>query len=155
MTNEKFKRDLKQGQIYEKKALDYFEYESYNMKEGYFKEYDIELFDKEGKKILVEVKSDRLSCKTGNLCIEHKYKNNPSGIEATLADYWVYFVLYCKDGNTYGEVIKEECYVIPTNELKELVKNCRSVYGGDGRFSQMYLLKKSNCQKYIKNKINK
>jgi hypothetical protein len=154
MSSRKFTRDLKQGNFYEKKALDYFKWDKYTMSKGYFKEYDIKILDEEGNETKIEVKSDRLSSKTGNLCIEHKYKNKPSGIDATTADYWVYFVLYGKGGNIYADVEREECYVIPTKDLKELVQGCRSVWGGDGYNSQLYLLSKSQCSKYLK-KITK
>jgi hypothetical protein len=40
-------------------------------------------------------------------------------------------------------------YKIPVDELRELVKKCRSVRGGDGRRSQMYLLSMKGLKKYI------
>lgn len=149
MSNKKFARDLKQGNFYEKKALDYFNWKTYNITKGYFKDYDIQIFDENGDETKIEVKSDRLSSKTGNLCIEYEYKNNSSGINSTTADYWVYFVLYGKDGNIYNDIEREDCYIIPTNELKELIKNCRSVCGGDGYNSKLYLLPKDKCSKYL------
>ncbi len=46
-----------------------------------------EIFAK-GKK--VEVKTDRMTHKTGNVFIEYESRGKPSGIATTDADYWVY-----------------------------------------------------------------
>ena len=50
--------------------------------EGYCKEWDIFIPE---KKIGIEVKSDRISHKTGNIAIEYSYGGEPSGIETTRA----------------------------------------------------------------------
>jgi len=138
MTYNKFKKDLEQGHKYEKLALDYLDYDHFERKEGYFKEYDF-VFSKDGKEYKVEVKSDRQSAITGNMAIEYECNNKPSGLTSTTADFWMYFVVH-KD--------RDDCYKIPTNELKGLVKDCRKVRGGDGYKSKMYLLKISECKKY-------
>lgn len=140
MTYNKFQQNLKQGQKYEKESLKYFDYDTYNIMKGYFKDYDIELI-KDDKKTTVEVKSDRQSSITGNMAIECEYNNEPSGIASTKADYFVYFVVH-KD--------RDECYCFPTEELRNMVKSCRKVRGGDGYKSQMYLVKISDCGKYRK-----
>jgi hypothetical protein len=77
------------------------------------------------------------------MAIECEYNNQPSGIASTKADYFVYFVVH-KD--------RDECYCFPTEELRDIVKSCRKVRGGDGYKSQMYLVKISNCKKYRKYK---
>ena len=155
MFRKKFQQDLKQGHFYEKEALKYFEYDTYEQKEGYFKEYDF-TYTKDDETFKVEVKSDRLASRTGNLFIEFECRNKPSGIGATTADYWVYFILFCKNNNVYGgEVIKTECYVIPTDELKKLIKRCRIVSGGDDYASKGYLLNKNKCSKYLKSPLQK
>ena len=51
----KFKNDLKMGQLFEKKAKYYFSYDKIKYIEGYFKEYDV-IFTKDNKEIKVEVK---------------------------------------------------------------------------------------------------
>ena len=130
----KFHKDLKQGQKYETKCLEYLDYDSVIHKKGYFKEYDLTIF-KNGHPIKIEVKSDRQASKTGNLAIEYECNNNPSGITSTKADYWVYFVVYPD---------REECYKIPIDDLKNIIKDCRKVSGGDGYKSRMYLLNKNN-----------
>lgn len=138
MTYNKFKKDLAQGKKYELESLNYLDYDTYEMKEGYFKEYDL-IITKDNVDTKIEVKSDRQASFTGNMAIEYECNNKPSGLTSTTADYWLYFVVH-KD--------KDECYKIPTDELKELVKDCRKVRGGDDYKSRMYLLKINNCGKY-------
>ena len=138
MPYNKFEKDLAQGKKYEVESLNHLDYDTYEMKEGYFKEYDLTIF-KDGTPTKIEVKSDRQASSTGNMAIEYECKNKPSGLSATKADYWIYFVVH-KD--------KDECYKIPTDELRELVKDCRKVRGGDNYMSRMYLLKMDNCKKY-------
>jgi hypothetical protein len=143
----KFKRDLKQGKLYERLATEYFEWDNLYMSKGYFKEYDF-CCVKEGKKTYVEVKSDRLAGKTGNLCIEYEYKGKPSGINASTADYWMYFILKTVDGHPHSKVNRIEAYKIPSDDLRNIVKDCRSVMGGDGYNSKMYLVKKELVSQY-------
>ena len=138
MTYNKFKKDLAQGKKYELESLNYLDYDTYEMKEGYFKEYDL-IITKDNVDTKIEVKSDRQASITGNMVIEYECNNKPSGLTSTTADYWLYFVVH-KD--------KDECYKIPTDELKELVKDCRKVRGGDDYKSRMHLLKINNCGKY-------
>ena len=140
----KFYKDLRQGQIYEKKCLEYLDYDSVVHKKGYFKEYDLTIF-KDGTPIKIEVKSDRQASRTGNLAIEYECRKRASGITTTLADYWIYFIVHTD---------KEECYKIPIEDLKNLVKDCRKVSGGDNMESKIYLLNKNKREKYLIYKNN-
>ena len=144
MIYSKFQKQLKQGQRYEKEILKYLPHDTYHIKDGYFKDYDVELY-KDNIKSTVEVKSDRQAPLTGNMAIECEYNNQPSGITSTKADYFVYFVVH-KD--------RDECYCFPTEELREICKTSRKVSGGDGGRSKMYLVKISDCGKYRKYKNN-
>lgn len=135
-----FTKDLELGKKYEKIALEYLDYDSIEYTVGKFSEYDF-IVCKDNIEHKVEVKSDRLGFKTGNICIEYECRGKASGINKTTADYWLYFII--------SE--KTDCYKIPVVELKELVKNSRSVSGGDGKLAKMYLLKISSLDKY---KIN-
>jgi len=144
----KFDRDLIQGEFFEKEALKYIDYDEYKITEGYFKEYDI-IYMKDGNETKIEVKSDRLSSKTGNMCIEYAYKGYNSGINTTKADYYFYFVLHCKDNDIYKDIIKYDLYKIPVKKLIKLVKKCRKVRGGDNKDSYMYLLPVNICKKYL------
>lgn len=146
----KFKNDLLQGQIYEKKCLDYLDYDTVEYPPaGKFKDYDLTIIKKvEGKDIrtTIEVKSDRQASSTNNLCIEYECNNKPSGLTSTKADIWIYFIVF-KD--------YDECYKIPTDELKELVKGTKKVIGGDSNLSKMYLLNKNKLQNYLIYSIKK
>jgi hypothetical protein len=99
----KFKMNLNQGKKYEKIALEYLKYDTVEHIEGNFKEYDF-IISKDNIKYKYEVKSDRQASITGNLAIEYEYNKKPSGISSSLADFWIYFIVY-ED--------KEECYKIP------------------------------------------
>lgn len=133
-----FKKDLEFGKKYEKIAVEYLEYDNIKFMEGRFKEYDF-IIEKDNIKKYIEVKSDKLGYKTGNLAIEYESRGKPSGISATMADFWMYFII---ENNNYT------CYKIPVDELKEIIKNCFSVCGGDNRTSKLYLLKIDKIKKY-------
>ena len=149
----KFEKDLATGHEYEKRSLLYLDYDTHKFIQGYFKEYDLEII-KDGKKTTIEVKSDKQASLTGNLAIEYKCNKKPSGITTTTADFWIYFIVYDRiiDGVNHS---REECYKIPTEELRQLVKKCHKVSGGDGNRSRMYLLKKSAVRGYLINFKNK
>jgi len=128
-----FNLDLQFGNIYEKKLLDFIPNDSYIIKEGYFPYYDIEITkDNETKKY--EVKADRYTYKTGNIAIEYKCNNNPSGISITQSDFYAYYVV--KPYNIF------DLYIIPTNILKDEINRQtykRTIFGGDNKKSQMYI----------------
>jgi hypothetical protein len=83
-----------------------------------------------------EVKSDRLSEKTGNVYIEYESRGKASGIRTTQADYWVY------------KVSEKQAIVIQTDELKRKIavlvndgKARTGVKGGDNNTSLGFLIK--------------
>lgn len=135
----KFQSDLKLGQQYEKEALKLFEYDSYKISEGCFKDYDLLITTKDKKKLKVEVKADKMAKRTGNIAIEYECNNVPSGITTTRANIWIHYLV---DDNKY--------LYFKVKELKKLIKNAKSVRGGDGCRSRMYLLKVSELNDYIK-----
>ena len=132
-----FTNDLKLGKEYELKALKLFEYKSYVQSEGINKLYDLAINTINDDTIYVEVKSDRLAINTGNIVIEFECNKKPSGINATTAHYYVYFII---GSNTV--------YKIETNTLKEICKECRTVKGGDGYRSNMYIVPMKNLDNY-------
>jgi len=107
------------------------------------KGWDIDLeFGLQGEKLVeellktkskVEVKTDRMADKTGNVAVEYAYKGLPSGIATTEADVWA-FVLY------EGQVI----IFIDTDRLKRLARKYfkleRNVKGGDDNQSMLILI---------------
>jgi hypothetical protein len=132
---------LAMGQKFEKKALEYFTYDNAYFPKGNFKEYDFILDDD----IKVEVKSDCLAGKTGNLAIEYKCNDKASGITATTADFWIYFVRY-----DFNDLENFDVYKIP---IKKLRKKCKKYgvikSGGDNNRARMYLVKKEKFKKYL------
>lgn len=87
---------------------------------------------KDGK--LIEVKSDRLIHKTGNLFIEYRSRDKPSGLATTTANYWIYRM-----------DILDTAIIFPTELLKKV---CRVYYknnefkmkGGDNNTSEGFLI---------------
>jgi hypothetical protein len=87
---------------------------------------------KDGK--LIEVKSDRLIHKTGNLFIEYRSRDKPSGLATTTANYWIYRM-----------DMLDTAIILPTNLLKKV---CRVYYknnefkikGGDNNTSDGLLI---------------
>jgi hypothetical protein len=83
---------------------------------------------------LIEVKSDRLIHKTGNLYIEYKSRNKPSGLATTTANYWIYRM-----------DVLDAAILLPTESLKKV---CRVYYknnefkmkGGDNNTSEGFLI---------------
>lgn len=134
--NNNFLNDLKKGQIYELKATEYFDYEKVFFPKGHFSDYDFILDDN----IKVEVKSDRKASRSGFLSIEYQNNKCPSGIYATQADFYMYFINYEKH---------DEVFKIPTNELIKLCKTKgRKISGGDGNRARFYLINKLEVEKY-------
>lgn len=83
-----------------------------------------------------EVKTDRLSAKTGNIYIEYESRGKPSGIKTTQADYWVY------------KITEFKAIVIETEELKRVARQLildgkarSNVKGGDNNTSLGVLVK--------------
>jgi hypothetical protein len=138
-----FQKDLKLGLKYEVEILKYIKYDTYKQSTGIFKEYDIKTI-KDDIITKYEIKADRIAFKTNNLCIEYEYKNKPSGIETTKADYFGYFIL---KNNSH------DVYIIPTNNIKQSIKDKKykkSMSGGDGKKSKFYLFDLSIFQEFLK-----
>jgi len=135
-----FVSDLKLGNKYEKKALEYIDYDEYEIMKGKCKEYDI-IVKKNKRKIYYEVKCDRLTHKTGNIAIEYMCNKKPSGITSTRSTYWIYFVL--KDGKI------KDVYKLPVYIIRRVMGKFRSINGGDGWRSAMRLVPIEKFKKFI------
>jgi hypothetical protein len=125
-----FYEDRAMGEQYQTKLLDLIEHDSYEIAKGVFKAWDVKIVY-QGETVTFEVKADRRAAVTKNLAIEYACNGVPSGIAATEADYWVYFI----DGtNKY--------YLIQTDVIRAAIaaqKYKCTVRGGDGMRAQMYL----------------
>lgn len=137
MKKTNFYKDLEFGNKFEQEALKYFKFKDFKISKGKFKPYDIELIVEDDKKMFIEVKSDRIAHRTGNLAIEFECSGIPSGLTTTQAHKWIYFIEESK-----------EVFIIPVEKLRELISNCRVVSGGDGYRSKMYLLPKGKIADY-------
>lgn len=98
-----------------------------------------DIFDKEK----IEVKTDRLCIKTGNVFIEYKSRGKDSGIITTKARYWA--ICLWRDDKK-----KQTWVLIPTIKLKRLIRknSYRSVTGGDNGTSWGYLIPKEDLLKF-------
>jgi hypothetical protein len=146
MVRTKWEACLEQGLYYERELLKYIKYDSYETSEdkGLFLDWDIKTLYN-NKEETYEVKSDEISSRTGNICVEYASSGKPSGITSTKADYWVNFSLF---------PTRYELHIIPIDILREMIKNkqyVRSCKGGTGMRSEMYLISKASLAGY---KIN-
>lgn len=138
-----FKDDLKFGNIYEKKLINLIPNDNYKIMEGNFPFYDIEII-KDDINTKYEVKADRYTYKTNNIVIEYECRAKPSGINISQSNYYAYYVVNPNN--------KDDLYIIPTNDIKEYIKNRnykRIISGGDNGVSKMYIFDKNIFSKYI------
>jgi hypothetical protein len=136
----KFYECLDQGKIYEVETLKYLDYDSFSFNDN--NAYDIAII-KDDKKTLIEVKSEKLASKTGNICIEYYCRGKPSGISVTKAEYYFIYVVISD--------VKYRVFKVPTNDIKEMIKNklfIRDCIGGDNLASKMFLFSIKSLEKY-------
>lgn len=130
-----FKSDLTFGNNYETILINNITHEKCIRPEGYFKEYDFELFNNNNS-VKYEVKADRLGYKTNNIAIEYECNNKSSGITTTTADNIAYFVVDKKD------ITQFVLFIIPTKYIRQKIKEKYyrgDIRGGDNYLSRMYL----------------
>ena len=136
-----FHSDLAFGKLYEHILLDYIDYDEVEFAPaGVFSDYDVKI-KRDGLEGTYEVKADRLSAKTGNLCIEYQCNEKPSGIASTKALYYAYFVV--KGGS-------HDCYIIPVEELKKMIEDGKFRKGAtDYGRTRFFLIPKTVFTPYI------
>ena len=127
-TKDEFYKNVEKYKPNEKKAAellcDILNDNNYLLNDNKF--YDIEFIN---KKIFIEVKTDMRVKETGNFFIEYKYKNNDSGINISIAQF------FClSTDNQY--------YLIPTYILKKLIINKQTRFIGK-LFKEGYLVPKN------------
>jgi hypothetical protein len=131
-----FFKDLKLGNRYENELASYLTpfYKNINVIKEKCNFYDIICYTENDIEESYEVKSDRLSIKTGNLAIEYKSRNKNSGILTTKANFYAYYII--KNETEY------DLYIIPTEEIRNKINSKeykRTIKGGDNWSSEMYL----------------
>ena len=132
-----FLEDLKMGNQYELETLKFYTYTTYKLNNDY--KYDLLLDDN----IKIEVKADRMTYKTNNICIEYECNNKPSGISRSEASIYCYYVVKPDMGYDLYKIPVEDIKVMITNNLYK-----RSMNGGDGWRSKFYLFDISHFRKY-------
>jgi len=137
---------LKSAKKYEAETLKYLNFDTFEFNDT--SSHDIKII-KDGIETLIEVKSETLAYKTGNICIEYFCRGKPSGISVTKSEY--YYIYVVKDDKEY------RLFKIPVEDIKTIIKNklyIRECNGGDDMMSKMYLIKIDNIKNYeIKNII--
>jgi len=132
------------GKKYENDFVNLIEYDEYKFPEKeYHKPWDVEI-TKDGEITHFEVKADRRTFSTGNICIEFAYNGEDSGITSTTADYWV---LYVVNGDK-----TERIYLVPTDNLRQMItdkKYHKTINCGDGWKSRCYLFKETEFTEYL------
>lgn len=143
-----FAKDLKFGKIYEHIILKYLSTEDniqqFRMPKGKFKPYDI--LDT-STNIKYEIKSDRFTFITKNVCIEYQYKKQDSGISTTESDYYFYFVVNTQSTKSY-----ERVYKIPTEDIRKMIQHKlyhKTQNGGDAFQATFYLFRENLFYQYI------
>ena len=132
---EKFKKDLSHGEWGEKVIMFYLfcqGMEFVNFNDDY--RYDIKMYsDKHKREMLWEVKTDIYPEDTGNMAIEIRFKDKPSGISHTKAEWFAYY---------YRDIPFRNVWMIKVEELKKLIKenSFTIIKGGDDNQSQLVLI---------------
>ena len=112
--------------------------------DGNFKYYDFIIAE---TKTAYEVKRDHKSAETGNVVIEVKMYNKPSGLISTRADYWVFD-------------LPDEYLIIKPDRIKDCIlyhgiQQVRFVGNGDKEPKQAYLVKMDILRGYAKRCVTK
>ena len=133
-----FYEDLKDGKETENNVLAIIKkkYPKSYIIEGYFKDYDIYVPE---KNMGIEVKRDEKSKYTGNLVVEIEFNGKPSALSTTKADYWVFY-----DGDNY-------IWITPAilKDLTEIYGNVVEFIGkGDTKPKKAYLMPKNLIKKF-------
>lgn len=104
--------------------------------------YDLKMSYKE-KEYTYEIKTDVYPTDTGNLVIEFECRGNPSGINATSADYFTTYFPH------FGEI-----WNIKTSELRTLIDKLKPYVftnsGDKGSKTKLYRLPKSEVRKFFR-----
>ena len=116
-----FIADLPFGKKYEEKLLHYLpNIFSHSYSSGKCKAYDVKVITNEGAEILYEVKADRFTARTGNICIEFSCRGEKSGITTTEAGYYAIFVV---QNTPKGK--EDDLYIVETDYIRKLIKDSK------------------------------
>jgi hypothetical protein len=133
-----FFEDLKFGNLYEKRFIKDLKLTDYELApKKIFKDWDIKT-----NSATYEIKTDRYTNKTNNFCIEISCNNKPSGLTTTKSDYYGYYEITNEEPNLY---------LIPTKDIKELIKNNNFTKKrvGENYKSECFLIPKKYFLSYL------
>ena len=115
-----FNADLPFGKKYEEKLLNYLpNVFSHSYSSGKCKAYDVKVITNEGAEVLYEVKADRFTERTGNICVEFSCRGQKSGITTTEADYYAIFVVQNMKGK------ENNLYIVETEYIRKLIQDSK------------------------------
>jgi len=112
--------------------------------DGSFKDWDIKVTLSDQSVSTYEVKCCRNSYKSGLMCLEFSYRNRPSGIASSKADYFVYISIINEQ--------EENVYVVPSCVLKEKLtrpENYKQIICGRIKQSKALLVPLTEIEKYL------
>jgi tRNA U54 and U55 pseudouridine synthase Pus10 len=135
----RFYKCLNEEKKYEMETLNYLDYDEFEFNDD--NRYDIKII-KNDIETLVEVKSEKLASRTGNIAIEYFCRGKPSGIATTQAHYYYCYVIYSD---------RYRLFEIPVVDLKKMIKNklyVRECIGGDDMASKMFLFSIKSIEHY-------
>jgi len=149
--NKKFNKDLKFGNKGEKVVALYMAINGMTIvsdESGDNKDYDIVMYSpKSDKNLYMEVKTDNYvdnENDTGNIAIEIRYRDKPSGISTTKADWWVYYM---------PEISLNNLWMMECDKLKRFIKeniqDLKVVKGGDNNWSELVLIPRKKYAQYF------
>lgn len=143
-----FFEDLKFGEKYQEKLLDYIIFDEAEIIDSNIPFFDYDVKIKNGNiEKTYEVKSCRISYYSRHIFIEHSHNNNPSGIFKTKADFYAYFVIINEN--------EQDLYIISTNVLKKLFENgkYKSINCGYKKLSKCMLIPLKEIEIYRCNRL--
>ena len=146
-----FVKDLKDGQVFENIAIELEKITNVEHPlDKVEKRFDFNDLDKNLK---YEVKSDKRTYYTENICIEYECNNKDSGITSTESDFYYYFVRKMINQETPDEYKYVRCYKIPTQFIRDYITKrisyIKRVKGGDGFRARLYLINESVFFKFL------
>lgn len=138
MIDKEFYETLAYGKKYEAELIKLLHLEN-------AKTSDSKFFDIEYNGIKYEVKADRMTHRTGNVCIEFQSNGVASGIAITEAQFYAYFVVHPNESY--------ELFIIPVDYIKAQIieQGYKSILnGGYNKLSRFYLFPLHKFSKYKK-----
>ena len=110
--------------------------------DGKFLHYDLVMVSNlTGSITTLEIKTDRMASKTGNITIEYQCNNYLSGISTSKANVWIYQIEH--------KNIIQQLWILKSDLIDYIEKySPKKISGGDKKSAKMYLI---NLKHFINN----